>query len=305
MTLTPPQSPSTPPAYICATELTPPPDIAHQPGYRQVSISIDMTKGEPPALSRNDIRIVQGAKEIPVQYFERQPSSVGILVDSSGSMDQKLQAASAASADFIRALNPQDEIFLFAFSSKPYLLQPLTSNHYLVLARLSLLHAYGQTALYDTLWDGMLMARHGCNPRKALFVITDGMDDVSRTTLAEIDAEAQKTNVAIYSIGIGNPAAKPPSSQIFNFSRVGENYVDAKTLKTLSDASQAKTYLVPPNGAERQIRADAIELAHQIDNRYFIGFVAADLTHNPVRIELRNHKNPSLKIENAPAGVTS
>ena len=263
-----------------------------------------MTKGEPPALSRNDIRIVQGAKEIPVQNFERQPSSVGIRVESSGSMDQKLQAASAASADFIRALNPQDEVFLFAFSSKSYLLQPLTSNHYLVLARLSLLHAYGQTALYDTLWDGMLMARHGCNPRKALFVITDRMDDVSRTTLAEIEAEAQKTNVAIYSIGIGHPVAPMSSSILYAMAlSKKKDSVDATRLEELATRTDGKSYIVSPADDGTTMRVDTTAIAHQIDNRYFIGFVAANLTHKPVRIELRNHKNASLKIENAPAGV--
>lgn len=190
-------------------------------------------------------------------------------------------------------------------SAKPYLLQPRTADHELLLTRLSLLYAYGQTALYDSLIDGILMAGQGRNPRKALFVITDGIDNASTRSRKEIDSYAAPHPIPIYSIGIGDPSAQPPSSKIFNFSRADQNYVDAKLLKGLADASDAKMYLVPPNGPEPQMRADSVIIAPQIDNRYFVGFVATDMAHNPVRIELRNRQNESLKIENAPAGVTS
>jgi Ca-activated chloride channel family protein len=293
-------------SHVCAPSLAPSAQIANQPGYAQVSVSIHSTSDQPPALNRDNLRIVRGAKEIPLQYFRQQPSSVGILVDISGSMDPKLQATVAAVTDFLNALNPRDEVLLFAFSSKPFLLQPLTSNHELLLTRLSLLHAYGQTALYDTIIDGILMLNHACNPRKALFVITDGMDNVSQTTKTQIVAEAQKANVPIYSIGIGDQKAQPRSPDFIGFSFADENTVDTETLKSLASDSHAKTYLVRPVEAEQQkMRADATSIARQIDNRYAAGFVASDLQQNPVRIELRNRKDVSLKIEHAPEGVAS
>jgi hypothetical protein len=62
---------------------------------------------------------------------------------------------------------------------------------------------------------------------------------------------------------------------------------------------------VRAHSGEPRMRGDSVMIARRIDNRYFVGFVAADTAHNPLRIELRNHHNASLKIESAPAGVTS
>lgn len=77
-----------------------------------------------------------------------------------------------------------------------------------------------------------------------------------------------------------------------------------RALGDIAVESGGKTYVAPPTNKSIG-RADAIAIAHRIDNHYFVGFVATDLARNLVRIELRDHKNASLRIESAPAGVTS
>src|SRR5208282_6424584 len=115
-------------------------------------------------LQKEDFKLYMDGQQRPIEFFRQDlntPVSVGILVDTSGSMTPKIQQARAAIAQFLRDLNDRDDVFLFAFSDRPFLLQPFTSDHSLVMSRLGLLHAYGRTALYDVLLDGLLMVQRG------------------------------------------------------------------------------------------------------------------------------------------------
>jgi Mg-chelatase subunit ChlD len=96
------------------------------------------------------------------------------------SPEEAWPTARAAISQLIGDLNQHDDVFLFAFSNRPFLLQPFTTNHFLVRSRLALLHADGQTALFDTIMDGLIMVRHGRYDKKALLAVTDGMDNASQ-----------------------------------------------------------------------------------------------------------------------------
>src|SRR5258708_4080799 len=171
----------------------------------------------------------------PIEFFRHDlntPVSVGILVDTSGSMGPKIPQARAAIAEFINQLNNRDDVFLFAFASRPFLLQPFTTNHQLVLNRLQLLNAYGLTALVDTIINGLLMVRHGRWDKKALLVVTDGMDDESQADLPQVVATARRMGVLVYSIGIGNPNSAPSVVGMgpLRFIAPSEDAVEATTL---------------------------------------------------------------------------
>lgn len=75
-----------------------------------------------PKLSAADLTLFQGKKQLEIVFFERQPATVGILVDTSGSMDQKLPICRSSIADFVNDLDPRDDAFLFAFSNRPFCL---------------------------------------------------------------------------------------------------------------------------------------------------------------------------------------
>src|SRR5207302_10202295 len=78
--------------------------------------------GPPPKLQRDDLELFQPDKHIPIECFSLEPASVGIMADTSGSMESKLRQTKAAITEFVNDLNPRDDIFLFAFSSSPFLL---------------------------------------------------------------------------------------------------------------------------------------------------------------------------------------
>ncbi len=186
--------------------------LRSQAGYAQVTVTVTDSAGRyVTGLNRDQIKLYVDGAQQPIEFFRRDlkaPVSVGILVDTSGSMQPKIPQARAAIAQFVDDLNPRDDVFLVAFSARPFLLQGFTTDHERVLERLGLLHAEGRTALYDVIMDGLLTVERGRYDKKALLVVTDGMDTASRrASIEQVVEEARRLGVLIYSIGIGNPNA--------------------------------------------------------------------------------------------------
>ncbi|HJU29033.1 MAG TPA: VWA domain-containing protein, partial [Candidatus Binataceae bacterium] len=112
-------------------------ELRRQPGYEQVTVTVTDQQGRyVTGLRKNDFRLYIDGQQRPIDFFRQDmntPVSVGVLVDTSGSMAPKIVQAQTAISLFLKELNDQDDVFLFAFSSKPFLLQKFTTNHYLVM----------------------------------------------------------------------------------------------------------------------------------------------------------------------------
>ena len=125
-----------------------------QNGYEQLTVTVTDQGGRyVTGLQKSDFRVFVDGIQRPLEFLRRDastPVSIGILVDTSGSMEPKIPQARAAIAQFIRDLNPSDDLFLYAFSDEQFLLQPFTTNHELVMRRLSLLHATAHGGLRHT-----------------------------------------------------------------------------------------------------------------------------------------------------------
>ena len=264
-------------------------ELRAQQGYKQVTVTVTDQQGRYVTdLRANDFKLLVDGQPRQISFFRQDlntPVSIGILVDTSGSMQPKLTQARAAISEFVRNLNAQDDIFLFAFSSRPFLLQPFTTNHYLVLSRLELLHAYGQTALFDTILDGLLMVQHGRYDKKALLVITDGMDNTSQSTLAQVVGQARRMGVLVYSIGIGDPnASSGPGGPFASLLFGGDiDQVDARTLDLLSSETGAKTFIIREVGDGVALRNACASISRELREQYTIGFVAPDASRGGYR----------------------
>jgi Ca-activated chloride channel family protein len=266
-----------------------------QPGYDQATITVtDRTGTHITDLTEDDFRLYEDGQQRPIEFFRKDlntPVSVGILVDTSGSMEPKIPQARAAIAEFIRNLNPRDDVFLFAFSDHPFLLQPFTTNHAALMSRLALLHAYGRTALFDVILDGLIMVSRGRYDKKALLVVTDGMDTASSSSLEQDVAQARRQGVLVYSIGIGDPNVASPGFVFFGgFPIIGgeDDRVDARTLQTLSTETGAKTYIVREVGDGDTLTRATESISNELREQYTVGFTSP----NPGRGGFR-----SLRVE--------
>lgn len=132
------------------------------------------------------------------------PVSLGILIDSSGSMYDKRAAVDTASIDLVRLSNPQDEAFLVDFSSEAYIDQDFTSDIGKLQQGLSYIKSSGGTALYDAvIASADYLAKNAKRPKQVLLVVTDGDDTASSASLEQAIRRVQELDgPAIYCIGL-------------------------------------------------------------------------------------------------------
>jgi Ca-activated chloride channel family protein len=132
------------------------------------------------------------------------PVSLGILVDSSGSMYDKRPAVDAASLDLVKLSNPGDEAFLVDFSSEAYIDQDFTNSIEKLQQGLSYIKSNGGTALYDAvIASADYLAKNAKRPKQVLLIITDGDDNASSATLESTIRRVQDLDgPAIYCVGL-------------------------------------------------------------------------------------------------------
>ncbi len=132
------------------------------------------------------------------------PVSIGLLIDSSGSMYDKRASVDKASIDLIRLSNPQDEEFLVDFSSEAFIDQDFTSSIDKLQQGLGYIKSSGGTAAYDALVASAdYLAKNAKNPKQVLIVITDGEDNASSATLEQAIRRIQDLDgPVIYCVGL-------------------------------------------------------------------------------------------------------
>ena len=157
-------------------------------------------------LRAEDFEIYENGKPQTITQFdaERVPVSLGIALDTSGSMQgEKMSAARAALSRFVYdLLGREDEMFLYRFDSQPELVQPWTENRAQLMLGVNGVRPRGGTAMYDTVAEAVPLAATGSRPKKALVVISDGNDTNSSTRLADVQQVIRESEVLVYAIGI-------------------------------------------------------------------------------------------------------
>jgi len=132
------------------------------------------------------------------------PVSLGILIDSSGSMYDKRVAVEEASLDLVKLSNPQDEAFVVDFSWEAFIDQDFTSDINKLQKGLDYVKSSGGTAMYDALVASAdYLQKNSKHPKQVLLVITDGEDNASTTTLEQTIRRIQDLDgPVIYSVGL-------------------------------------------------------------------------------------------------------
>ena len=132
------------------------------------------------------------------------PVSIGLLIDSSGSMYDKRSAVDKASLDLIRLSNPKDEEFLVDFSSEAFIDQDFTTSLDKLQQGLGYIKSSGGTAAYDAVVASAdYLSKNARNSKQVLVVITDGEDNASSATLEQAIRRVQDLDgPTIYCIGL-------------------------------------------------------------------------------------------------------
>ena len=170
-----------------------------------VPVTVTDVKNHPVVdLGKQNFRLFEGESEEKIQYFntEDAPLSVGILVDLSSSMSNKIDEVREAASEFFNNANPDDDYFVITFADKPKLLANTTQSFADIHAALAAAKPKGNTALADAIYMGLAKLRSAKYSRKALLIISDGGDNNSRHSLREIKRLARESDAEIYAIDI-------------------------------------------------------------------------------------------------------
>jgi Ca-activated chloride channel homolog len=155
-------------------------------------------------LGQDNFQLFEGKKPQEIKHFssEDTPVSVGIVLDTSGSMSHKLDRAREAVLQFCEAANPQDEFFLITFANAPQLAVDFTAHAEDVENELLTANSKGQTSLLDAIYMGIRKMRNARYSRRALLILSDGGDNHSRYSEHDVKAAIKEADVMIYAVGI-------------------------------------------------------------------------------------------------------
>jgi Ca-activated chloride channel family protein len=155
-------------------------------------------------LDRQNFRLSEDDVEQKVEYFsvEDLPISVGLVLDTTGSMAAKMPAARNAALAFLKTSNPRDEYFLIEFSDQPTLVEDFTTDTSRLQKRIFSTSARGLTPLFDAVQMGLEKMDGAHNTKKAILLVTDGEDNSSRHTFSDIREFTRHRDAQIYAIGL-------------------------------------------------------------------------------------------------------
>ena len=192
-------------------------DAAQPPTFKtgvdlvSVSVVVNNHNGRPvTGLSRKDFELFDSGRARDIADFraDATPVSVAVLLDTSGSMhisgkwDGAKEAVTKLAAELERG---RDHIALFSFDSELHVVQPFTTSPSDVVAALSKVAPWGSTALFDAVAKtGKQLEAEG-SMRRAVVVITDGVDNRSRLDATDVSAAASAIDMPVYSFVVSSP----------------------------------------------------------------------------------------------------
>lgn len=168
-------------------------------------------------LLQNQFRVFEDGAEQPVSFFaaEETPFAAVILLDTSGSMEERVSLARAAAIRFLDGLRASDNAAVYAFDSKVSLIQPF-SNSRNVVEKIFDLKSKGMTVLNDAIFEAAGELNKRPEKRRAIIVLSDGEDTLSKKSDEKALKAALAANVSIYTIDMSSteaPAAQRSRSQ--------------------------------------------------------------------------------------------
>ncbi|MEO5741781.1 MAG: VWA domain-containing protein, partial [Vicinamibacterales bacterium] len=242
------------------------PDFSTQSELVVLHVAVkDKKGGYVGGLGQNAFRVLEDQRPQEISFFNNQdaPVTVGLIIDSSGSMAPNRNMVIAASMAFSKAMNPQDEFFVMGFNEEIHTPLPAdkpftNSEPVLRVALVQAIKARGQTAIYNALNAGLEYVQKGGFERQVLIVLSDGGDNASNTTRARVIANAQASNAVIYTIALVDPL---------------DTEADPGFLKQLSDSTGGVAF--KPKNVE-EVQEILQRVARDIRNMYTIGYVPSE-----------------------------
>jgi Ca-activated chloride channel family protein len=222
-------------------------------------------------LGPDNFRIFEDKVEQEVVNFSSEdvPASIGVILDLSGSMADKLGRAKEATLQFLKAANPQDEFFLIGFNDRVQLLNRFTDDVETLQARMLTISAKGATALLDAIYLGLTQMKDAHYSRRALLIISDGGDNHSRYSERDIKRLVREADTQLYSIGIFSPMRYG--------ARTPEELNGPSLLTEITELTGGRAFAADdPN----ELFDIATKIGQELRNQYVLAYRPSNKEHN-------------------------
>ncbi len=225
---------------------------------------------------------------ISLFHNEIVPVSVGVVIDTSGSMVDKIDEAADALVHFVNTIQPDDDVFLIRFAGSVELELDFTGNRALFAQAAHRLEARGSTRLYDALAEALEKVSHGRHRKKAIVLITDGNDTSSQVRFNEVLEMARQSEVLVYCMGIGHGERGS-----FGHGRwhQHDDGVDMRVLEAIADATGGRAFQLERahRGGADLIDQAAQEISTELRQQYTVGYYPTNAARDGTfrRIALR------------------
>lgn len=250
-----------------------------------LNATITDEKGKPVAgLKQNLFTIFEDGKQQEIVFFETEktPFAAVILIDTSGSMDQRISLARSAAINFLDGLRPDDNVAIYNFDTKVSLVQDF-SNLRDITERVFDLKAEGWTSLNDAVYKAAEELEKRPEKRKAIVVLSDGEDTRSSRSADKALKAALRVNATIYTVdmsGLNTGGQKRMQNQ--------------GVLKNFAVKSGGR-FIPTPGGIE--LRNAFKDIVEELGNQYTLGYQPTNLAKDGKwrEIELKVSR-PNLNI---------
>jgi VWFA-related protein len=214
-------------------------------------------------LAKDNFRILENGVEQPIAVFKHEdiPVSLGLVIDNSRSIEPRKDRVDVAALSFVRKSNPEDEAFVVHFDFEARVSEDFTEDIRKLESVLAWTRPYGQTAMYDAVNLALDNMSKATRPKKALLLVTDGEDNMSKISLTALLERVKREKVAIFAIGLLSESGGMPPE---------------RALIQIAEASGGRAYF--PETIE-QAREIMERIARDLREQYTIGYFPT----NPVR----------------------
>jgi VWFA-related protein len=241
-----------------------------------------------PQLKREDFQVFEDGRPQPIRLFRHEdtPVTVGLVIDHSGSMIEKLDVVTAAARAFVRSSNSSDQMFVVNFNEAVSDGLPPGQRFADSVEQLGTAvwgrSAAGTTALYDAIVEGLTHLQEGAREKKVLIVFSDGGDNASKAPLERVLKMAEQSSALIYTIGIfdqDDPDGKPGVLRRLAHQTGGEAFFPEKITEAVEICER---------------------IAKDIRDQYTIGYSSPDEkrdgTYHKIRLTAHAKKSGKLSV---------
>lgn len=233
-------------------------------------------------LRARDFSVFDDQSQQPIISFatEDAPCSMGLVLDISGSMRYALGTAKNVAQAFLETANPEDEFLMLTVSSVPDAAPAFTTDTDVLQQQIRAVRSGGMTALNDTVYLALNRMREARQPRRALVIFSDGVDNNSRYSERELMRAALEADVQVYTILVdGLPGSASGSMVPFRPTMIlkpGQQAVAQQKPLMIQELSEKTGGLHFHIRKESEATAAAAQIGLALRNQYVIGYHAPE-----------------------------